>query len=95
MKAQEIRDLSDDGLFQKAAQLRESLFRLRFQLALGHQEYVKQIRQDRKDLARIKTELRTRELKDGGAVGARNSKNLSRSERQVRTARSIRGNAQK
>jgi large subunit ribosomal protein L29 len=94
MKPQEIRDLSDDGLFQKAAQLRESLFRLRFQLALGHQEYVKQIRQDRKDLARIKTELRAREVRDAAGTGPVRHK-ASRAERAVRTARTLRGNAQK
>jgi large subunit ribosomal protein L29 len=92
MKPQEIRDLSDDALFQKAAQLRESVFRLRFQLALGHQEYVKQIRQDRKDLARIKTELRAREVRTEGNR-SRFRKKASRAERGVRTARTLRGNA--
>jgi large subunit ribosomal protein L29 len=92
MKTQEIRDLSDEALFQKAAQLRESVFRNRFQLALGHQEYVKQIRQDRKDLARIKTELRARELRSGTG-GAQARRRISREERRVKTARSLRGQA--
>jgi large subunit ribosomal protein L29 len=95
MKAQEIRDLSDDALFQKATQLRESLFRLRFQLALGHQEYVKQIRQDRKDLARVKTELRAREVR-GEIEGGTSIRNIrSRAERRVKTARALRGSVGK
>ena len=55
MKPKEIRDLSDDALFERVAQLRESLFRLRFKLALGNQDTVRQLRVERKDLARVKT----------------------------------------
>jgi len=95
MKAQEIRDLSDDALFQKAAQLRESLFRLRFQLALGHQEYVKQIRQDRKDLARVKTELRAREVQGEKENGTATRRIRTRAERRIKTARALRGSAGK
>jgi large subunit ribosomal protein L29 len=62
MKPKEIHDLSDDALFEKAGQLRESLFRLRFKLALGNQDTVRQLRVERKDLARVKTELRAREV---------------------------------
>jgi large subunit ribosomal protein L29 len=62
MKAEEIRELSDDQLHAKVNELKESLFRLRFKLVLGNTDVVKQLRQQRKDLARVKTILREREL---------------------------------
>jgi large subunit ribosomal protein L29 len=61
MKAEELRDLSDDGLRARAIELKESLFRMRFKLALGNTDVVKQLRESRKDLARVKTLLRERE----------------------------------
>ncbi|HLA11604.1 MAG TPA: 50S ribosomal protein L29 [Pyrinomonadaceae bacterium] len=49
------RDLTDDELRSEAARLRESLFRLKFKLALGEVDAVKRIRQEKKSLARIQT----------------------------------------
>lgn len=60
MKAEEIRELSDDQLTERIGELKESLFRLRFKLALGNTDVVKQLRQERKDLARIKTVISER-----------------------------------
>ena len=92
MKAQLVRDMSDDALFEKAAQLRESIFRLRFKLSLGNQDTVKQMRVDRKDLARVKTELRTRELTHASeAGGSPRPRAASRAERRIKTARALRG----
>jgi large subunit ribosomal protein L29 len=48
-------DLSEDELRAEAARLRESLFRLKFKLALGEVDAVKRIRQEKKSLARIQT----------------------------------------
>jgi large subunit ribosomal protein L29 len=62
MKAEELRDLSDDDLQAKVNELKESLFRMRFKLSLGNTDVVNQLRDSRKDLARIKTLLRQREL---------------------------------
>jgi large subunit ribosomal protein L29 len=61
MKADELRDLSDDDLRAKVNELKESLFRMRFKLSLGNTDVVKQLRVSRKDLARVKTLLRERE----------------------------------
>lgn len=71
MKASEVRDMNDDALFAKGAELREKLFRLRFKAALGNTDTVNDIRKSRKDLARIKTEVRTREIRNESAEGAR------------------------
>lgn len=62
MKADELRDLSDDELRAKVSELKESLFRMRFKLSLGNTDVVKQLRVSRKDLARVKTLLREREV---------------------------------
>jgi large subunit ribosomal protein L29 len=65
MTADELRDLSDEDLRAKVAELKESLFRMRFKLRLGNTDVVKQVRQSRKDLARVKTVLRQREIAAG------------------------------
>jgi len=62
MKAEDLRDLSDDDLSVKVNELKESLFRMRFKLALGNTDVVNQLRESRKDLARVKTLLRQRVL---------------------------------
>jgi ribosomal protein L29 len=43
--------------------LKESLFRLNFKLALGEVDAIKNIRQEKKSLARIQTEIREREMR--------------------------------
>jgi large subunit ribosomal protein L29 len=48
-------DLSEEELRNEAARLKESLFRLKFKLALGEVDAVKRIRQEKKSLARIQT----------------------------------------
>lgn len=63
MKAKEIRDLTAQELTQKLDNLKSELFNLRFQLATGQLENPMRIRQVRKDIARVKTIIRERELK--------------------------------
>jgi large subunit ribosomal protein L29 len=55
------RDLSDEELLAEAARLKESLFRLKFKLALGEVDAVKRIRQEKRSLARIQTLTRQRQ----------------------------------
>ena len=50
-----FREMGDDELRAEAVRLRESLFRLKFKLALGEVDAVKRIRQEKKALARIET----------------------------------------
>jgi len=54
------RDMGDEELRAEAARLRESLFRLKFKLALGEVDAVKRIRQEKKSLSRIETISRQR-----------------------------------
>jgi len=57
---EKYREMADDELLAEAARLRESLFRLKFKLALGEVDAVKRIRQEKKALARIQTIARQR-----------------------------------
>ena len=62
MKADELRDLSDEELRGKLRELQEELFNLRFQLATGQIENVSRIRTVRRDIARLKTVQQQRAL---------------------------------
>jgi large subunit ribosomal protein L29 len=55
MKARELRELSEDELFGKEAELKDQLFKLRIQHALGQLEDDMKLRNISKDIARIKT----------------------------------------
>jgi large subunit ribosomal protein L29 len=57
---EKYREMPEDELRAEAARLRESLFRLKFKLALGEVDAVKRIRQEKKALARIQTIARQR-----------------------------------
>jgi large subunit ribosomal protein L29 len=57
MKAGKWRDLSDDELKQKARELEEEIFNLRFQLSMGMAKNPSRLGQARKDLARANTVL--------------------------------------
>ncbi len=61
-KASEMRDLPMTEIESKLDETQEELFNLRFQNATGQLDNYKRLRQLRKDVARIKTVLREREL---------------------------------
>ena len=63
MKASEIRELTSDELENKLSDLKQQLFNLRFQLATGQLDNPMRLRQVKKDIARVKTIMRERELK--------------------------------
>jgi large subunit ribosomal protein L29 len=58
----ELRDLSDDELETKLAEAKEELFNLRFQLVTGQLDNPMRIKDLRKEVARILTIIREREL---------------------------------
>jgi len=69
-KTAEIRDLPEAEIQQKLAETKEELFNLRFQNATGQLDNYKRLRDLKRDIARIKTILRERELNaDAGAEG--------------------------
>jgi len=62
MKAVEIRDLSDDELVHALAEAREAHFNLRFQHASGALERTSELSSRRREIARLLTVAREREL---------------------------------
>jgi large subunit ribosomal protein L29 len=65
MKVEKIRELAEDELKHSEVEFAEQLFHLRIQMASGQTEGLKKIRTLKKDLARIKTIRREREIKAG------------------------------
>jgi large subunit ribosomal protein L29 len=57
MKTREIRDMDADELVRKQAELKDQLFKLRFQHELGQLENFAKLNTIRKDIARIETIL--------------------------------------
>ncbi|WMJ76614.1 MULTISPECIES: 50S ribosomal protein L29 [unclassified Sedimentibacter] len=62
MKANELRNKSVEELNKSVLDLKTELFNLRFQLATGELDNPMRIKKVKKDIARVKTVLREREL---------------------------------
>ncbi len=62
MAKQSFRDLDDGSLIDRLRETRDELFKLRFQLATGQLSNYARIGQVRRDIARLETELRAREI---------------------------------
>ena len=63
MKAKEIVNLSDEELQKKLQELKSELFNLRFRHASGQLENPLAINLVKKDIARVNTVIRARQLK--------------------------------
>jgi large subunit ribosomal protein L29 len=68
--AKDLRDMGLEELAKKEAELREDLFKLRMRAAVSQIENPSRIRQLRRDIARIHTVRRERELAAGRAAAA-------------------------
>ena len=66
MKAEKVRNLTDDELRHQERELNDQLFKLKFQLSMGQTESLKKIRGLKKDIARIKTIARQRQTAAAG-----------------------------
>ncbi len=62
MKTDKIRNLTDAELLHQERDLNDQLFKLKFQMKMGQSESLKKIRGLRKDIARVKTIKREKEL---------------------------------
>ena len=62
MDAEKLRNLTDVELQHQQRELNDQLFRLKFQLKMGQTESLNKIRGLRKDVARIKTLVREKQL---------------------------------
>lgn len=69
-KAKELRELTDEELERELIDLKDELFRLRFQMATGQLDNPLRIREVRRNFARTKTIVRERELtkERGGSI---------------------------
>ena len=68
-KASELRDLSVDELETRLAETKEELFNLRFQNATGQLDNYRRLGILRRDIARLHTLLRERQLEQAGGEG--------------------------
>jgi len=62
MKYKEIRELSDEELAKKLEEGRAELFNLRFQMATSQLDNTARVTTVKRDIARIQTEMRAREI---------------------------------
>ena len=80
MELSKIKEFTDSELKTQEAQAGEQLFRVRFQKSLGDTAGVNKLRELKKDIARIKTVARQRELghatapTESAVTGARGAK---------------------
>ena len=69
MDTEKIRNLTDTELRHQERELNDQLFRLKFQLRMGQTESLKKLRGLRKDVARVKTVMREKQLTVAAAGG--------------------------
>lgn len=65
MKISEIRELSDEALVKKVNELSEERFKLNFQHGIRPLENTAKLQELKKDIARVKTVIREKELAGG------------------------------
>ena len=70
MEMDKIVNLDQEELVQQAHQSAEQIFRLRFQMRMGQNEGLKKLRELKKDIARIQTVQRQRQLGIAAPVSA-------------------------
>jgi large subunit ribosomal protein L29 len=70
-KAASLRDMSDKALGERLGEVKGELFNLRFQHVTGQLDNYARLRELRKDVARINTELRAREIAAAEELAAR------------------------
>ena len=71
MKAKEIRELTDAEAQAKLRDLRQEMFNLRLQQQTARLERASRIREVRRDIARLETVLRQRQLRTTAAPAAK------------------------
>jgi large subunit ribosomal protein L29 len=69
-KSKPLSELGDTDLIEKLADAKEELFNLRFQLATGQLDNSARMKLVKKEIARVNTELRAREIADADALAS-------------------------
>jgi len=70
-----VHDLDDGSLIDRVAEAKDELFKLRFQHATGQLTNYSRLGQVRKQIARLQTELRAREIAAAEELAASNEEN--------------------
>ena len=70
MNVEKIRNLTDAELLHQQREMSDQLFKMKFQLKMGQTESLKKIRELKKDIARIQTVKRQKELAGGNGASA-------------------------
>ncbi len=70
MNVEKIRNLTDAERLHQQRELSDQLFKMKFQLRMGQTESLKKIRELKKDIARIQTVVRQKELASGNGASA-------------------------
>ena len=92
-KAAELREIDDDELATRLTEAREELFNLRFQHVTGQLDNYARINQVRKDVARLNTILRAKEIAaaEAEAEAAGAAREAANAARKARVEASRRG----
>jgi large subunit ribosomal protein L29 len=70
MNVDKIRNLTDIELDHQQHELSDQLFKMKFQLKMGQTESLKKIRELKKDIARVKTVMRQKQIVGGNGASA-------------------------
>ena len=70
MNVDKIRNLTDVELSHQQRELSDQLFKMKFQLKMGQTESLKKIRELKKDIARVQTVMRQKQIAAGNGTGA-------------------------
>ena len=62
MKPEQIREMSAEDVVAKEKELQEQLFKLRFQKSIGQLDNALKLRETRRDIARVKTVLKEKQV---------------------------------
>jgi len=68
MNVDKIRNLTDIELSHQQRELSDQLFKMKFQLKMGQTESLKKIRELKKDIARVKTVMREKQMASGNGT---------------------------
>ena len=68
MNVDKIRNLTDIELDHQQRELSDQLFKMKFQLKMGQTESLKKIRELKKDIARVQTVIRQKQIASGNGT---------------------------
>ena len=68
MNVDKIRNLTDVELSHQQRELSDQLFKMKFQLKMGQTESLKKIRELKKDIARVQTVMRQKQIASGNGT---------------------------